>query len=102
MSKLEPTNKELMTEIKEVSKAMRKLDERIIPLERWKIAFDAANAAIAEYKQQNENIAFATKEKSAQVAMGINKDFVNVVLKFIALLASVVALGFLIIQTIKP
>lgn len=67
--------------------AIRELDARLKPLENFKVAYEAATKAL-------EGV--ATKPGGGN----LNKDFVNVVLKFITLLSTLVALFYLIIQSL--
>lgn len=53
MSNQNPTNKDLLKEIKQINGNIANHHERIKTLEAWKIATDAAKSAIDQYKQEH-------------------------------------------------
>lgn len=53
MSNQNPTNKDLLKEIKAINGNIAEHNQRISSLEAWKIAVDAATSAIDKYKQEH-------------------------------------------------
>lgn len=89
------TNADLMREIKRGQEADENLlamfkdhESRIRPLENFVIAYDAALKAVQNINPPRTG--------------SLNKDFVNVVLKFIALLTIMVGLIYLIVSKLVP
>jgi hypothetical protein len=95
-----PSNTDLMREIKAMGKVQ--LDQgktlvdhesRIRQWERFKIAYDAADAALAKYRQEHP-------EAKVSTFNGINKDFVNIIIKFLGVISALLGLLYLIIQNL--
>lgn len=78
----QPTNQDLLKEIKAMSAIVSKIDGRVFLLETWKIATDAASAAVDKYKA-NEN---KTSDS------WINKELIKVLAIALGAIVSLIAL----------
>jgi hypothetical protein len=99
----EPTNGELLKEIKAVHAVLEDHEARLKPLEQWKIAYDAADAAITKYKQEHQDLSVSMKtapHTQSLLSDGVNKDFLKLVGSIVALLSAVVGVLYLIAQSL--
>ena len=87
-----PTNSDIMREIKGINQTLIDHEGRIKPLEQFKIAYDAADAAITKYRSEHP-------ETKANVVSGINKEFLKVIGQVVALFGSLLALLYLVVET---
>lgn len=94
-----PSNTEVIREVKILGGRMDQFDSRLIPLEQWKIAYDAASAAIDKYKKDQQLLVPAGK---ADGVNALNKDFLALVAKVVALLTSLTGIIYFLVQNIKP
>lgn len=92
------TNNDLLKEVKAIHAILKDHETRLKPLEQWKIAYDAADAAITKYKQENMDVALSIASKSTAFSDGVNKDFVKVVLQFLAVITTLLGLLYLTLQ----
>lgn len=89
----EPSNTDIVREIRDVKKEqhiqgglLKDHEQRIRRVENFQIAYEAAQKALAGVAPPG--------------SPNLNKDFVNVVLKFIGLLGGMITLGYLIVQAL--
>lgn len=92
------TNNDLLKEVKAIHALLQDHEARLKPLEQWKIAYDAADAAISRYKQDHKEAASFMANKPSVFSDGVNKDFVKVVLQFLAVIASLLGIFYLVLQ----
>lgn len=92
------TNNDLLKEVKAIHGILRDHEERLKPLEQWKIAYDAADAAITKYKQENVEATMRVASKPTAFSDGINKDFARVVLQFLAVITALLGIVYLVLQ----
>lgn len=81
----QPTNADLLREFKRMSDTMGIMDSRISSLEKWKIAYDAAKEAVAEYKAQENS------EGRGKPTNSINKELVKSLLIALGIISTLVA-----------
>lgn len=91
----QPSNGELLKEIKSVHTILQGHEDRLKELERWKIAYDAAMEAVKNYKQEHQEV---TRRADALFGGGVMKDFVNVVLKFLGLITTLLGILYLVVE----
>lgn len=98
---VEPTNSEILKELKSIHISIDNQEARIENLERWKIAFDAADAAVSKYKQEhidNRSTVNLAANSGGLMGSATNEQFLKILGSIIALLASIAAILFAIIN----
>lgn len=88
-----PTNNEILKEIRLIHKNMDSFDSRLRPLEQWKIAYDAADSAIAKYKR-DQNIEPPVSKGMA----ALNKDFLKLIVQLVSILGTALTIVYLVLS----
>lgn len=86
-----PTNSDIYREILTIQGTMKKFEERLRPLEDWKVAYQAATEALDKAK-----IPQMTGQSGT-----LNAAFVKVVLKVLGYMTALVGLLYLMIDKLK-
>lgn len=94
------TNSDLMKEVRGIHKILEDHENRLRQWEQFKIAYDAADAAVAKYKQEHTEVARIAGKATGLFSEGINKDFVNIVLKFLGVVTSMLGILYLLVKSL--